>query len=121
MSMSDLAAAVSRDIDAAREQLIDLCGRLVAAASVNPPGRTAEVADVVRAFFSSHGIATETVKADDEAPNVVAQIASGASGRHVVFNAHMDTMEASDARPGPCRSCSSRAATNGSTASAWAT
>jgi succinyl-diaminopimelate desuccinylase len=97
MSMSDLAAAVSRDIDTAREELIDLCGRLVAAASVNPPGRTAEVADVVRAFFSSHGIATETVKADDEAPNVVAQIASSASGRHVVFNAHMDTMEASDA------------------------
>jgi succinyl-diaminopimelate desuccinylase len=97
MSLSDLAAAVSRDIDAAREELIDLCGRLVAAASVNPPGRTAEVADVVRAFFSLHGIATETIKADGEAPNVVAQIASGTSGRHVVFNAHMDTMEASDA------------------------
>jgi succinyl-diaminopimelate desuccinylase len=97
MSGSDLAAAVSRDIDAAREELIDLCGRLVAATSVNPPGRTAEVADVVRAFFSSHGIATETVTADDEAPNLVAQIDAGTSGRHVVFNAHMDTMEASDA------------------------
>ena len=36
MSMSDLAAAVSRDIDTAREELIDLCGRLVAATSVNP-------------------------------------------------------------------------------------
>ena len=47
-------------------------------------------------FSPHHGIATETVKADDEAPNVVAQIAAGAGGRHVVFNAHMDTMEASD-------------------------
>ena len=97
MSVTDLASAVCRDIDSAREELIELCGRLVAAESVNPPGRTAEVADVVRAFFSSHGIGTETIKADDEAPNVVAQIASGARGRHVVFNAHMDTMEASDA------------------------
>jgi succinyl-diaminopimelate desuccinylase len=96
MSAPDLALAVCRDIDAAREELIELCGRLVAAASVNPPGRTAEVADVVRAFFSSHGVATQTVKADDEAPNVVAQIAARAGGRHVVFNAHMDTMEASD-------------------------
>ena len=37
---------------------------------------------------------TETVKADDEAPNVVAQVDGQSSGRHVVFNAHMDTMEA---------------------------
>ncbi len=46
--------------------------------------------------MSSHGIAHETVKADDEAPNVVAGIQGGAGGRHVVFNAHMDTMEAGD-------------------------
>ena len=93
---SALAETVCRDIDAAREELIDLCGQLVAAASVNPPGRTAEVADVVRGYLSSHGIAHETVKADDEAPNVVASIQGGAGGRHVVFNAHMDTMEAGD-------------------------
>ena len=93
---SSLADAVCRDIDAAREELIDLCGQLVAAASVNPPGRTVEVADVVRAYLSGHGIATETVKADDEAPNIVGCVEAGAGGRHVVFNAHMDTMEASD-------------------------
>ena len=87
---------MSRDIDAAREDLIDLCGRLVAAASVNPPGRTAEVAEVVRAYLAGHGIATETVKADEEAPNIVGRVEGGAGGRHVVFNAHMDTMEAGD-------------------------
>ena len=39
--MSDsLAETVCRDIDAAREELIWLCDRLVAAKSVNPPGRT---------------------------------------------------------------------------------
>jgi succinyl-diaminopimelate desuccinylase len=95
--VSDLAATVCRDIDAARDDLIELCGRLVAAASVNPPGRTAEAAAVVRAYLESHGIATETVKADDEAPNVVGRVDGGnGAGRHVVFNAHMDTMEAGD-------------------------
>jgi succinyl-diaminopimelate desuccinylase len=97
MSGSNLTDAISNDIDAARDELIDLCGRLVAAPSVNPPGRTAGVADVVRGYLAANGIATETVKADDEAPNVVAQINAGDGGRHVVFNAHMDTMEASDA------------------------
>ena len=94
--MNNLADTVCRDIDTAREELIDLCGDLVAAASVNPPGRTVEVAQVVRAYLSGHDITTETVTADDEAPNVVGRIDAGAGGRHVVFNAHMDTMEAGD-------------------------
>jgi len=91
-----LAEIVCRDIDAAREELIELCGRLVAATSVNPPGRTADVAEVVRAYLSGHGIAAETIAADDEAPNVVGRIDGSAGGRHIVFNAHMDTMEAGD-------------------------
>ena len=36
------------------------------------------------------------VTADDEAPNIVGCVEAGAGGRHVVFNAHMDTMEAGD-------------------------
>src|SRR4249919_3451863 len=96
-SMSaNLAATVCDEIDAAREELVALCGRLVATASVNPPGRTAEAAEVVRDYLAGHGMATETVQADDEAPNVVARIDGAAGGRHVVFNAHMDTMEAGD-------------------------
>jgi succinyl-diaminopimelate desuccinylase len=97
--MSDIETvtdAVCGDIEAARSELVDLCGRLVAAPSVNPPGRTAEVAAVVQAYLSGHGLATETVKADDDAPNVVGQVDGDSSGRHVVFNAHMDTMEAGD-------------------------
>src|SRR5262249_49595759 len=95
--MSDsLAETVCRDIEPAREGVIELCGRLVAATSVNPPGRTAEAAEVVRAYLSGHGIATETIAADDEAPNVIGRIEGGAGGRHVVFNAHIDTMEAGD-------------------------
>lgn len=95
--MSDtqiLADTVCGDIDAARGELVGLCDKLVAVPSVNPPGRTAEVAAVVRTYLSGHGLTTETVKADDEAPNVVAQVEGQSSGRHVVFNAHMDTMEA---------------------------
>ena len=97
--MSDITAvtnAVCDDIDAARGELVELCGRLVAAPSVNPPGRTVDVAVVVRAYLSAHDISTQTVAADDEAPNVVGQVDGGSSGRHVVFNAHMDTMEAGD-------------------------
>jgi succinyl-diaminopimelate desuccinylase len=93
---SELSRIVDREIDAAREELVDLCGRLVAAASVNPPGRTAEVADVVSSYLAHHQVATEVVAADAEAPNVVGQVDANGSGPHVVFNAHMDTMEPGD-------------------------
>jgi succinyl-diaminopimelate desuccinylase len=92
----ELSTAILQEIDKARADLIDLCAKLVSAASVNPPGRTAEVAEVVRTFLNSFRIATTTVKADDEAPNLVGEVTAGGGGRHVVFNAHMDTMEASD-------------------------
>src|SRR5260221_13109082 len=95
--MSDsLAETVCRYCDAAREELMGWWGRLVAATSVNPPGRTAEAAEVVRAYLSGHGVATETITADDEAPNVIGRIGGGAGGRQVVFNAHMDTREGGD-------------------------
>jgi succinyl-diaminopimelate desuccinylase len=95
-SLTDLKTIVGRDIDAACEELVDLCGRLVAAASINPPGRTAGVAQVVRAYLSNNGIAATIVAADEEAPNVIGQVDGAASGPHAVFNAHMDTMEAGD-------------------------
>ena len=95
-TMHGLTELIGRDIDARRDDLIDLCGHLVAAPSVNPPGRTSEVAQVVRRYLTDYGVPSEVVAADDDAPNVVAQINGRSAGRHVVFNAHMDTMEAGD-------------------------
>ncbi|TMJ32143.1 MAG: M20 family metallopeptidase [Alphaproteobacteria bacterium] len=99
--MSDLVEKICNEIDAAREELVTLCAALVAAPSVNPPGRTAEVAPIVRGYLAGEGIPCETVQADDEAPNVIATITGGntartSGGRHVIYNAHMDTMEAGD-------------------------
>ena len=96
MDSEKLIDAVSDDIDAARNELVDLCATLVAAPSVNPPGRTAEVAAAVKSYLSQHGVPNCVVKADDEAPNIVGEVNGRRPGRHVVFNAHMDTMEAGD-------------------------
>jgi succinyl-diaminopimelate desuccinylase len=92
-----LLQAIDREIDAERETLVNLCARMVAAPSMNPPGRTVEVARIVEGFLNENGITTEIAAEDPEAPNVVAHIGNG-SGRHVVFNAHMDTMQAGDER-----------------------
>ncbi len=97
MSPTSLFATLDREIDAEREALIGFCAELVDAVSVNPPGRTAEMATVVKTYLDSRGVPAEIVAADAEAPNVVGSVAGASSGRHVVFNAHMDTMEPGDA------------------------
>ncbi len=90
-----LLQTIDREIDAERETLVNLCGRMVAAPSMSPPGRTVEVACIVEGFLNENGITTEIAAEDPEAPNVIAHIGSG-PGRHVIFNAHMDTMQAGD-------------------------
>src|SRR4051812_46164231 len=93
---ADLVRTVEREIDARRHHLIALCAGLVATPSMSPPGETVETAKVVRAFLEGEGLVCETVACDPRAPNLIAKIGTGDRGRHVVFNAHMDTMQPGD-------------------------
>lgn len=86
---------IDAEIQAEHETLVDLCRRLVEAPSASPPGRTVEVAQIVEQFLNAEGIETDIVAGDPEAPNVVGHVCKG-GGRHVVFNAHMDTMQPGD-------------------------
>lgn len=94
--MTPLADRIDAEIDAARETLFALCAELVAADSVNPPGITAGMAAIVHRWLGEAGVPAEFVAADAKAPNVVGSVAGATVGRHVVFNAHMDTMEPGD-------------------------
>src|SRR6185437_9642889 len=87
--------ALDKEIDSERETLVDLCARLVAAPSASPPGQTVEVAKIVEDFLNHGRILTERVTQDPEAPNLVGHVGEK-RGRHVVFNAHMDTMQPGD-------------------------
>jgi succinyl-diaminopimelate desuccinylase len=91
-----LLAQIDGEIDAAREELMSLCAALVAANSVSPPGITRDVATIVHDWLVSAGVPVDYVAADADAPNVVASVAGARAGKHVVFNAHMDTMEPGD-------------------------
>ncbi len=79
-----------------RESLVALCGALVAAPSVNPPGDTRAVADVVAAALAERGLDARLEFADPHMPSVLSSIDSGRPGPHLVLNVHMDTMPAGD-------------------------
>lgn len=54
------------------------------------------VAAVVREFLAGEGLAPELVCESPAAPNVVATVAGARPGPHLIFNAHMDTMQPGD-------------------------
>ena len=96
MNMDGFARTICDEVDRERETLVRLCSDFVAIPSMNPPGRTAEVATALQSFLADHDVISERIAVDEETANVVAVLSGSTSGRHVVFNAHMDTMQAGD-------------------------
>lgn len=96
MIVDALVRELAIEIEREREALIDLCARLVAEPSMNPPGRTTEVASALQRFLADRGVQSERIAVDEETANIVVSLAGEESGRHVIFNAHMDTMQAGD-------------------------
>jgi succinyl-diaminopimelate desuccinylase len=72
------------------------CADLVAAPSVNPPGDTREVAEVVRRALEAAGLPARLEHTDPAMPSVVAEIDSGRPGPHLILNVHLDTMPPGD-------------------------
>lgn len=91
-STRDLVGAVERQ----REDLVALCADLVAAPSVNPPGDTRQVADVVSRALADRGLASRQERVDPLMPSVLAELESGRPGPHLILNVHLDTMPPGD-------------------------
>jgi succinyl-diaminopimelate desuccinylase len=85
-------SALGAAVDSSMADLRRLCGELVAAPSVNPPGDTTGPAAVLLRELTDAGIAARLVAAAPAKPNVVASIEGSGPGRHLVLNVHLDTM-----------------------------
>ncbi len=92
----DIVALLRTQIAQSRENIFALCSRLVAADSVNPPGDTRRVAHILAAELHDLGLEPRLVARDETMPNVLVDVDSGRPGRHLVLNAHMDTMPPGD-------------------------
>ena len=91
-----LALSVINEAERRREEIVDLCARLVAARSVNPDGDTRAMASLVAETLTGFGITPGLEQCVDSMPSVVANIESGRPGPHLVLNVHLDTMPPGD-------------------------
>jgi len=76
-------------------EVVAVLRALVRQDSINPPGHTVGVAGVAAEWLRGQGLLPEIVSAHPDKPNIVVQIDNG-PGRHLVFNAHLDTVPPGD-------------------------
>lgn len=95
-AVHDAAGAVAAAVEEQREELVALCGRLVEARSVNPPGDTRAAAGVVAEALAARGVEGLLEADDPTMPSVMAVVESGRPGPHLVLNVHLDTMPPGD-------------------------
>jgi len=93
---SEIVRAARATIDLRSDAIVKLCGRLVDARSINPPGDTQAVARVVVDALSQLGVKSSVVSKIESMPCVVAEIGGSRPGPHLVLNVHLDTMPAGD-------------------------
>jgi succinyl-diaminopimelate desuccinylase len=98
MTLDGMAHFFRRRIEEQREQIVELCGRLVAARSVNPVGDTREVASEVLAALKDAHVTGTLHSRVETMPSVVAELESERSGPHLILNVHLDTMPPGDER-----------------------
>ena len=92
LNLQDVAEDIATYVEANRMRLFELCADLVAARSVNPPGRTVEAAAVLESYLNENGLVCDTLSNIDEKPNVVCETLGHKQGRHLIFNGHLDTV-----------------------------
>ncbi|WP_375425011.1 M20 family metallopeptidase [uncultured Friedmanniella sp.] len=90
---AELVRAFSAEV---ADQVVGRCAALVAAPSVNPPGDTREMADLVQAALRTAGLDARQESAVPSMPSVISELDSGRPGPHLVLNVHLDTMPPGD-------------------------
>jgi succinyl-diaminopimelate desuccinylase len=95
-SFAEQSRDVAATVEAQREAIVALCAELVAAPSVNPPGDTRQVADVVTRALTARGLTSHQEHTDPSMPSVIAELDSGRPGPHLILNVHLDTMPPGD-------------------------
>lgn len=80
------------NIESHRKTLIDLCSRLTATDSQNPPNDTTRVADICTAYLDTiPGVEAQKVVGKAPIANVLARLKGGRTGRRLIYNGHLDT------------------------------
>ena len=75
-------------VESRKDELIELCSKLIQITSDNPPGDTSKLAQFVVDYLKARGIESETYEPKEGIVNIVSTIGEGEP--HLILNGHLD-------------------------------
>jgi succinyl-diaminopimelate desuccinylase len=75
-----------------QEEIVELTQALIRSRSINPPGETAECAEIILKKFRKEGISAEIMEGRKGACNVVANLPGRKKGKVLLLNGHIDVV-----------------------------
>lgn len=96
--MSDLTTLKKQlidEVEARKEELIELCGSLIKIPSENPPGDSTEISKFIESYLDKYGVKTEWHESADKMFNLISSIGSE-DGKHLIYCGHTDVVPAGD-------------------------
>src|SRR6266700_92710 len=80
--------------------VVELCAELIRTPSMNPPGDTAAVANLIeRRLAAKSAITVRHVIAKEPAVNLIAKLSGERPGRRLIINGHLDTFPVGNPEP----------------------
>ncbi len=94
--MTDDRQGLIERIDREKERLVRFFQDFTRVDTCNPPGDTRAGAAFIRRFLDEKAIPYKVIAPQETMPNLLAGVAMGAPGRHLVLNGHIDVFPAGD-------------------------
>ena len=88
--------ALLKRIDSEKDQIVDLCRRIVRIPSENPPGDTQDLVKFLVSFLQDRNLDCQVYAPHSQMPNLVVRIQGKEKGKRLVFNGHLDTYPTGD-------------------------
>ncbi|WP_156291853.1 M20 family metallopeptidase [Oceanobacillus salinisoli] len=92
---TELKQKLIDEVEARKDELINLCSSLIKIPSENPPGDSTEISQFVANYIKQFGLDVEWYESNDKMYNLVSSIGSS-DGKHLIYCGHTDVVPAGD-------------------------
>jgi succinyl-diaminopimelate desuccinylase len=81
--------------EAAQDEVIDVCSRLIQFPTVNPPGSTRDIVEYIATYFASHNMSTEVIQRSADKSNLCLRLPGKKAGK-LLWLGHLDVVPPGD-------------------------
>ncbi|MGX2961643.1 M20 family metallopeptidase [Peribacillus sp. JNUCC 23] len=96
MNTIQLKQQLIDEVEARKDELLELCSALIQIPSENPPGDSTEISQFITDYLTKFDIAVDRHESADKMYNLISTIGKQDQGKNLIFCGHTDVVPAGD-------------------------